>query len=120
MAGNLVLAIRGCLDWQRIGLAPPPAVTAATAAYMEAEDAMATWIDECCETDPQAWESSSALYTSWRTWADSAGEFAGSTKRFAQALETRGFQPVRKMNGRGFAGLRLQPVTASTSWNDYG
>jgi hypothetical protein len=32
--------IDGCLDWQKQGLAPPQAVTAATDAYMEAQDAI--------------------------------------------------------------------------------
>jgi putative DNA primase/helicase len=30
--------IDGCLAWQKQGLAPPEAVTAATAAYLEAQD----------------------------------------------------------------------------------
>ena len=32
--------IEGCLDWQRVGLAPPAVVTEATAAYLEAQDAI--------------------------------------------------------------------------------
>ena len=28
-------------------------VTDATAAYLEAEDALAAWIDDCCERDPR-------------------------------------------------------------------
>ena len=34
------------------------AVTAATAAYLEAKDAISAWIDERCERDPNAWERS--------------------------------------------------------------
>ncbi len=36
---------------QREGLKPPQAVLDATAAYLEAEDAIAAWIDERCERD---------------------------------------------------------------------
>lgn len=36
--GILAWAIEGCLQWQRIGLAPPPAVTGATAEYLDSED----------------------------------------------------------------------------------
>ncbi|WP_210337719.1 phage/plasmid primase, P4 family [Mesorhizobium sp. INR15] len=104
-SGILQWMIDGCLDWQSNGLCPPSAVIDATAAYLEAEDAMAAWIEECCTRDPQGWTGTSELFASWKAWADRAGEFAGSTKRFAQNLETRGFQQLRKKNGRGFHGL---------------
>ena len=35
------------------GLRPPKAVKDATAAYLEAEDALAAWIEEACERDQQ-------------------------------------------------------------------
>ena len=54
--GILHWMIEGCLQWQRDGLAPPAIVTAATAAYLEAEDAIAAWIADCCEIDPNHWE----------------------------------------------------------------
>ena len=40
--------------------------------------------------------------------ADKSGEFAGSSKRFGQTLEDRGFQPHRKDSGRGFYGLAIR------------
>src|SRR5215212_1033436 len=46
--GILSWMIEGCLEWQHIGLAPPEVVTTATAAYLEAEDALAAWLDDCC------------------------------------------------------------------------
>ena len=47
--GILAWALEGCLEWQRMGLKPPPAVMAATEDYFEAEDAIGRWIDERCE-----------------------------------------------------------------------
>ena len=38
--GILQWMVEGCLEWQRIGLAPPKVVAEATAAYLEAEDAV--------------------------------------------------------------------------------
>ena len=33
-------------------------------------DAVAAWMDECCQRDPTAWERIAALFASWSTWAD--------------------------------------------------
>ena len=107
--GILNWIIEGCLEWQARGLDPPEAVRAATAAYLDSEDAIAVWIDECGERDPSAWESSANLFASWKTWAEKAGEYVGSQKRLAQCLENHGLRPHRKPNGRGLLGLRLCP-----------
>jgi putative DNA primase/helicase len=105
--GILAWMIAGALEWQAGGLRPPQAVRDATDAYLAAEDGITAWIDDKCERRVGAWESSSALFASWSAWANAAGENPGSNKRFAQALETRGFAPTRKMHGRGFEGLRF-------------
>jgi putative DNA primase/helicase len=106
--GILGWAVEGCLEWQRRGLAPPPAVTCATEEYLGEEDATGRWLDECCDLHRDAKEGSSALYDSWRAWAEQAGEPAGSQKRFSQALQQRGFTPDRLGKGKaGFTGLKL-------------
>ena len=108
--GILQWLIDGCLDWQRGGLSPSMAVTAATAAYLEAEDAVAAWIDEKCERDPNAWTSLNDLFCSWLGWATLAGEFTGSSKMLAQKLEARGFTRQKRNRGAGFYGLTISPV----------
>jgi putative DNA primase/helicase len=105
--GILAWMIAGCLQWQQCGLAPPAAVTRATTAYLDAEDAMAAWLDESGSRDPNAWESTKMLFASWKAWADSAGEYAGTLKRFTQNIETRGLVPERRMQARGFRGFRI-------------
>jgi len=101
--------IAGCSDWLERGLAPPQAVTDATVAYLEAEDAIAAWLEEAGERDLNAWEKSSDLFASWAAWATKAGEYIGSQKRFSQNLETRGLSLERRDYGRGYRGLRLLP-----------
>ena len=44
--GILRWMIEGCLAWQQTGLRPSNAVRSATDAYLQAEDAMAAWIEE--------------------------------------------------------------------------
>jgi putative DNA primase/helicase len=53
--GILRWAVDGCLEWQEIGLAPPPAIIAATDEYLAEEDALARWIEECCDSGRHLW-----------------------------------------------------------------
>jgi putative DNA primase/helicase len=106
--GVLKWLIDGCLRWQGEKLSPPKAVTAATAEYMEAEDATASWIADKCEVDPSAWCSSMELFASWSAWATKAGEQISSQKRLTQTLESRGFRRHRMNHGQGFCGLRVR------------
>ena len=96
---------------------PPRAVLDATAAYLEAEDGLAAWIDDKCERAPSAWEQSTDLFASWTGWAERAGERAGTMKRFAQMLESRGYNAERRRYGRVLIGLRLAQSPARDSWN---
>ncbi len=100
--GILAWAIEGCVAWQRGGLAPPAVVVRATADYLDVADATGTWITECCVTGDKCCvrEGSSVLFGSWKRWADDAGEHAGSQKRFAQALQARGFRPAASKMAR--------------------
>lgn len=107
--GILAWMIEGALAWQRIGLAPPPAVTSATAAYLDGQDAIGAWLSECCEIDPTAWTATNDLYASFKLWADRAGEFVLPRARFLDAIETRRFQPARQNNRRGFIGVKITP-----------
>jgi putative DNA primase/helicase len=106
--GILKWMIEGCLEWQRDGLAPPAAVADATTEYLEAEDSFATWIDDHCTTQSGAFETSADLFMSWKSWADRAGEHAGSQKRFADKMQSKGFKKARRHGGgRGFADIAL-------------
>lgn len=117
--GILAWAIEGCLEWQRIGLSPPKAVTEATAHYLDAEDALSAWIEDCCQRDPQAFEGTVPLYASWKGWAERSGETAGSQKRFKQALEARGFTSDRVHKMRGIHGLRLSEPARGGRYGEF-
>jgi putative DNA primase/helicase len=105
--GILRWMVEGALAWQRDGLAPPAAVSDATAAYLEGEDAVALWLDECTAPDVNGWASSSSLFRSWKEWSEDAGEYTGTQRRFSQNLETKGLIPERRNYARGYRGRRL-------------
>jgi putative DNA primase/helicase len=113
--GILAWAIEGCLHWQRTGLRTPAAVIEATADYLDAEDAIGLWIAEACYSRPTNYDTATNLFRSWTSWAETAGEHAGSQKRFSQALAARGFVPRRDgSTGRaGFDGIAVKPPAPS-------
>ena len=104
--------IKGCTIWQEKGLVPPRVVTDATAAYLESEDAITAWIEDCCERCGE-FTTRACLFKSWADWTVANGEHAGSNKRFVAALEARGFIPHRFEHGRGFLGLKLRQSLVS-------
>ncbi|RDD63828.1 phage/plasmid primase, P4 family [Ferruginivarius sediminum] len=111
--GILAWAIEGAVEWGMMGLQPPEAVRAATDDYMEAEDALAQWLEDRCHIAPDASALSSALYADWKQWAEAAGEYPGSAKRFAQRLLDRGFERKHTRAGKMFYGLRPEPRDTS-------
>jgi len=113
--GILTWMIAGCREWQRIGLAPPPAVVAATADHLAEEDSVAAWAAEWLRQAPEsASETTADLFASWAAYARAAHEPVGSKKAFAQAMRARGFAPCRtgKAGSFGFQGVRLRPSPA--------
>jgi putative DNA primase/helicase len=118
----LAWMIQGCLDWQQHGLNPPDAVTAATNAYLEAQDAMTSWIDDDCLQDANAWETSKLLFASWKLWAERSGEPVGNSKTFRDRLEKRGFQYKREghTGRRGYMGIRVKPLADDPYWHREG
>ncbi len=109
--GILRWMLDGCIDWAGEGLVQPKVVQEATAEYIASEDALAQWLADRCDLKAGWWTEVAALYSDWRKWADRAGEFIGSQKRFSQSLEDRGLQKRRSghVNARGFSGIRLKP-----------
>lgn len=85
----------------------------ATEEYFEAEDALGRWLDERCVREANAKSLTAELFNDWKQWAEAAGEFAGSQKRFADLLLTRGVEKWRNTAGlRGFRGVGLKhPAT---------
>jgi putative DNA primase/helicase len=102
--------IDGCLEWQRIGLAPPPSVRKTTDEYFEDQDNLGQWLEDCVNLDAGifGFELSSVLFTSWKAWCEEKNLKPGSERAFAEALRDRGFEKDRKEHGRGFAGISLK------------
>jgi putative DNA primase/helicase len=119
--GILAWMVEGCTKWQADGLRPPLAVVNATAAYLEAEDAITSWMEDRCERDPNAWEPTSALFASWSAWANAAGEAVGRQRKLTESLMSRGLTVKNTNKARGMRGLRIIPDESSNShWETRG
>ena len=116
--GILRWMLNGCLDWQKNGLRPPVAVTAATEEYFEAEDTFTQWLNEMCivagEKEFEKDKPLSAdfftptreLFASWQAWAKDAGINYTTEKSFAGKLGA--FRHGSQQRRNGFFGIRMR------------
>jgi putative DNA primase/helicase len=107
LPGILADCVRGCLEWQRDGLAPPPEVELATADYRAEQDILGHFLEECCQQHRDLRTRASDLYARYQKWAKDSGEDAVSQRAFGLALKERGFKQYRTEYGRGWLGLAL-------------
>lgn len=106
--GILGWILQGCLDWQRIGLAPPATVLEAARQYFDDEDLVGQWIAEQCVTGPEHRASSAELYTSWSAFAERYGIDKGTAKSLAEALQQKGYMRIRTQATRGWQGIAVK------------
>lgn len=110
--GILAWAVRGCLEWQRVGLKEPRSITAANTSYEEDEDVLGAFLEDRAIVEPNVWCSVSDLYEAFADWAKAHGEERISAKAFSQAMsERKGIKRSRQgpSGTRGFSGVRLPP-----------
>ncbi len=106
--GILALLVRSCMEWQRIGLAPPQSVLGELERYRAHQDVLGTFLEECCDTgDDKHREKRSTLYSAYRRWASEAGEYVQGKHAFNQNVRERGFGEFKSGHWH-WAGLRLK------------
>ena len=107
--GILRWAIEGCLSWQKLGLARPDIVAAATEEYFNDQDLFGQWLEENCDLGLKHQTEVATLYESWEVYATKAGEDAGTIKSFGGAMEKHDLLRARTKNARVIKGVRLKP-----------
>ena len=110
LVGILAWAVRGCLEWQRIGLCPPERVTAATQAYREESNPIKLFLDECCQIGSGKSVLVKLLYEAYEHWSLQNLVEAVSKSAFSTALSTMGYASDRTGHGgnRERLGLALK------------
>lgn len=114
LPGILTWAVRGCLEWQKVGLAAPPEVKAATDEYRQSEDIFSQWVDECCTKGEHLTTLASELLASFIEYS----KWKGTTpQKLGRMLTESGF--IREKSGViKWRGLGLIPSEKSRHWQD--
>ena len=125
--GILAKLVAGCVEWQRQGLNPPEKIIAATDKYMEEEDYLKQWFEECIELGTRDNGESGALtavlYESYSRWMRRSGGYPLRQAQFVEELDRRsekfGIKRAKDKitvggpqgeRGRGFLGIKTVTV----------
>lgn len=91
----------------------PKVVTDAIREYKEQSNWFNHFIEDCCEIGKGYEVSSSQLYSSYRAYCSSIGEYPRSTSDFYTALEKNGFKKEVKKRIKYIKGLKLIDSTVT-------
>ncbi len=74
LPGILAWAVHGCIDWQRVGLAPPGGVRDATQNYREESNPLGEFISLRCKIEPEGRVSRRALREAYERYCRENGD----------------------------------------------
>ena len=98
-SGILAWAVRGCLEWQRIGLNPPEKVTQSGSDYRMSMDPVTTFVAEVCQTGPGLRSLFRRLVDEYEGWAKDEGHRSMNNREFSKRLTELGYPRIR--GGKG-------------------
>lgn len=114
-AGILNWMIAGCLEWRKIGLAPPRQVLAATEEYRDQMDTLGEFLDEHVVEDRTSITAAKDIYAGYKKWCMESGLRVASAQAFGRKLSERGYKRGRTNTGaKGWEGVRLRTQTDLT------
>lgn len=114
LPGIFAWMVQGAIERCRDGtlLNPPKRIRSATDEYLGEEDTLGTWFEERAEKRPRNFVSGTALFESWKSWAEKSGEFVGSKKKFIQELKNKqldwSIEHKKTKDSNGFVGIALK------------
>jgi len=110
LPGILAWAVRGCLRWQKKGLAEPEAIRESTREYRESQDLQKQFLDERTVSEPEATVGCSVLYNAFSQWLKENGEhFIPKQSAFGRRMTQLGFKRT-KISNLVYLGIRLTEI----------
>jgi putative DNA primase/helicase len=116
--GILAWAIEGCLQWQKVGLKPPPEVTVNVDSYRDELDNATHFMDNCCYLHPDASIPISDLYIAYIAWCKREAERYVTKIEFGRNLTHKGFNQFRKAHTRYWSGIAISNRVSLTNLSD--
>jgi len=105
-SGILAWLVRGCLEWQRIGLNPPDSVKQATAQYREDEDILGLFVSECTAPDSSENVRAIKFYGAYKKWCEMFGHKHLGGKKFGERISEL-FPKESDAKGKYYKGIYL-------------
>ena len=108
--GILAWLVRGCLEWQRVGLNPPVAVINRRSDYRESEDDFGLFCEENILPTSLAIETPAReLYGRYRAWAEGNGFFPFASTTFGRKMAAKKYAKKKTNGGIVYPGIALKP-----------
>lgn len=108
-SGILAWLVKGCLEWQLVGLKPPKVVIDATAQYQEDEDIVGLFLSDCTDKGPNKKVKARVLYTAFRNWCEYFGHRWLSENMFGRKMTER-YSRKGDRKSNCYEGLNLKPI----------
>ncbi len=108
LPGILAWAVKGCLEWQKVGLGLPKQVLDATNEYKRESDQVGRFINERCEKGSNLSIPAKTLYGEYGGWCQHQGEEKEPNNKFAGRIAAHGFTKKRTSAGYIYEGLGLK------------
>jgi len=112
-SGILRWMVEGCLEWQKVGLAPPPSVVEATRQYQESEDVIGNFLQEAGFDSSRL--ARPEVYRIYEAWARDLGFDALPSVQLYEILRAKGFGEIKSRGHWYFTNL---PV-GGASWRSH-
>jgi len=76
---------------------------------MQTMDDLSEWVEDCCETAPDAKESNRNLFGSFAEWKRERAEIVPSRVTWSERVRQQlGLESYKSNGARGFKGIRLK------------
>jgi putative DNA primase/helicase len=107
LPGILAWMVRGCLDWQEMGLGEPKTVTEATEEYRGEQDTLADFLAVGCVLEGKATTKARELYRAYNAWAVEAKLDPLSETSFSVQLAGKGLVKKKGRSGMIWCGIGI-------------
>lgn len=117
LSGVLTWTVKGCLEWQKQGLNPPPEVKQATGEYLDSQDIFSHFFEDCCKIGTKRdFTTAKELHEHHKAWCEREGEFPLHKNTIADKLRGMGCRSVKIQGQRVWLRLILKPFSSITSF----